>query len=554
MQIRFIYKKNMDIFIFDTETSGLSPYSNVILQLSYQIVDSDSWIIQKKVNHYFPWPKNKRKVSQEAIAINGLTEEFLNSKQLSDRKTALEEFIEDKETCDLVVAHNLEFDKEFIIASCQEEGVKYANSGWSPSYDTMKKTANYCQIPKENGYGYKWPKLSELADCLGVKYYDIPLHDSEGDVELTKRCLRELISMDVCKLPKGLELKVKLNVISPDNIWYDVTDYNGKRLCQSDIDCLPKRKWNALCQKLIKNWSEENDAKRKEITHIYQKTIGIKDRKQFENELAWIIPSKHKYVRKEFTELGPSKSQLRKQLEHEAEQNVSTWKFWTLKKKREEYVESHIDEYYQKLLNEYEQRLAQHEKAEDAAEEEYNQIIQRECKERKDYLTAIIEGERNAVEKELKKALDNISIPVPLFATAHFEGNTVNVNLTLPRPGDMPQMEGMRMASGNYKIKALSEKDRISDYSECVLGLAAYVAPCYFNVSPAISAVNIDGSVSIPNYNQTNLHLYNILFERTAINSLDFGNMEIEQVLSPFNVTNNISKQMLDILFVPKGK
>lgn len=538
----------MDILIFDTETSGLSPYSNVILQLSYQIVDSDSWIIQKKVNHYFPWPTNKRKVSQEAIVVNGLTEEFLNSKQLSDRKAALEEFVADKESCDLVVAHNLEFDKEFIIASCQEEGVKYANSGWSPSYDTMKKTTNYCQIPKDSGYGYKWPKLTELAECLGVKYYDIPLHDSSGDVELTKRCLRELISMDVCKLPKELELKVKMNVISPDDIRYDVKDFNGKRLNQSDIDRLPKRKWNVLCQKLIKKWSEENEAKRKEITHIYQKTIGLKDRKQFDNELAWIIPSKHKYIRKEFTELGPSKSQLRKQLEYEAEQNISTWKFWTLKKKREEYVESHIDEYYQKLLNEYEHRLAQHEKAEDAAEEEYNQIVQRECKERKDYLTAIIEGERNTIEKELKKALDNISISLPLFATAHFDGNTVNVNLALPKPSDMPQMEGVRMASGNYKIKALSERDRMSDYSECVLGLAVYVAPRYFNVSPAISTVNVEGHVYVHCDGQTDYHLYSIKFERNIMSSLDVDHMDIEQLLTQFQVTNNLSKQTLSSL------
>lgn len=37
----------MRILIFDTETSGLDPQWNVILQLSYQIVDSDSWAIHK---------------------------------------------------------------------------------------------------------------------------------------------------------------------------------------------------------------------------------------------------------------------------------------------------------------------------------------------------------------------------------------------------------------------------------------------------------------------------------------------------------------------------
>ena len=70
----------MRILVFDTETSGLDPQWNVILQLSYQIVDSDSWTVQKTVNHYFSWPENKARVSSDAIKVNGLTEEVLKDK------------------------------------------------------------------------------------------------------------------------------------------------------------------------------------------------------------------------------------------------------------------------------------------------------------------------------------------------------------------------------------------------------------------------------------------------------------------------------------------
>ena len=64
----------MRILVFDTETSGLNPQWNVILQLSYQIVDSDSWATKKTVNHYFAWPEDRSRVTQEAINVNGLTE------------------------------------------------------------------------------------------------------------------------------------------------------------------------------------------------------------------------------------------------------------------------------------------------------------------------------------------------------------------------------------------------------------------------------------------------------------------------------------------------
>jgi len=251
----------MRILVFDTETSGLNPQWNVILQLSYQIVDSDSWATLKTVNHYFPWPENKARVTQEAINVNGLTEEILNNKQLSNRKIALEEFVTDKDSCDLLVAHNLEFDKKFIIASCREEGVKYANSGWLKSYDTMKRTTSFCQIPKAWGSGYKWPKLTELADCLYIDYSNIPLHDSAGDVELTKLCFESIVAEGLYSIPKESDITMTLHVESPDDLRFEIRK-NGEpidELLLTGIYGVTKKQLNIARQDLIKKWSEEND-------------------------------------------------------------------------------------------------------------------------------------------------------------------------------------------------------------------------------------------------------------------------------------------------------
>lgn len=251
----------MRILVFDTETSGLNPQWNVILQLSYQIVDSDSWATLKTVNHYFPWPENKARVTQEAINVNGLTEEVLASKQLSNRKIALEEFVTDKDSCDLLVAHNLEFDKKFIIASCREEGVKYANSGWLKSYDTMKRTTSFCQIPKAWGSGYKWPKLTELADCLYIDYSNIPLHDSAGDVELTKLCFESIVAEGLYSIPKESDITMTLHVESPDDLRFEIRK-NGEpidELLLTGIYSVTKKQLNIARQDLIKKWSEEND-------------------------------------------------------------------------------------------------------------------------------------------------------------------------------------------------------------------------------------------------------------------------------------------------------
>lgn len=191
----------MKILIFDTETGGLSAEYNDILQLSYQVVNCYKGICcgitfdtVKEVNHYFPWPENRNRVQWGAIKVNGLTEKYLATKTLSDRYKAISEFYDDMGECDYIVAHNGDFDRQFIIATAAREGYMYGTKGWKPMIDTMKTTTEICKIPcYSRRSGYKWPKLIELAECLQINTDDINLHDASADVELTKRCFINLL-------------------------------------------------------------------------------------------------------------------------------------------------------------------------------------------------------------------------------------------------------------------------------------------------------------------------------------------------------------------------
>lgn len=189
----------MKILIFDTETGGTNPYSNDILQLSFQIIDSDTYDVLLNANYYFPWPENKYRVQWGAIQVNGLTEEFLATQPLYDRYEILNYFIEELEDCDLCVAHNGTFDMNFINATAEREGIGAIN--WPPMIDTMKTTTNLCRLPARGcRSGYKWPKLIELAECLCIRTDDINLHDSSADVELTKRCFLHLLEKGFYRL------------------------------------------------------------------------------------------------------------------------------------------------------------------------------------------------------------------------------------------------------------------------------------------------------------------------------------------------------------------
>ena len=177
------------IVVFDTETSGLCAGENVILSLSWQVLNADLEKVAEE-SRFFDWPEDKSRIQEKAIEVNGLTEERLAELGTCDKREALQEFTEAIDGADLLVAHNGGFDIGFVRAEATE--AKVAINLNKPMFDTMLEMTDYCQIPGYYGE-YKWPRLSELANCLDIDTHDIDWHQSASDVEVTARCFREII-------------------------------------------------------------------------------------------------------------------------------------------------------------------------------------------------------------------------------------------------------------------------------------------------------------------------------------------------------------------------
>lgn len=109
--------------------------------------------------------------------------------------------------------------------------------------------------------------------------------------------------------------------------------------------------------------------------------------------------------------------------------------FWSLKKKRQEYVEERLEPYYQKQFEAYNQRRAQHEESENKAEEVFNLQSQKCCEERKQHLTSLIAGtDTVSIKKEISRVPGIISFSFPCQMNASLDGMTIAVDLSLPRP------------------------------------------------------------------------------------------------------------------------
>ena len=191
----------MRLLVFDCETTGLPerfakinqlkkwPY---IVQLSYLIYDDQENKIIKKKNNYIKL--------NEDIKINKISESIhkISKYKLDQEGIDIKDILNDLNlsllACDLIIGHNLNFDKNMFIVECERNKIKNSFDIIKNinEYCTMKNSINLCKL--ENPYypdSYKFPKLSELYFHL---FNENPenLHNSWFDVLITFRCFYKI--------------------------------------------------------------------------------------------------------------------------------------------------------------------------------------------------------------------------------------------------------------------------------------------------------------------------------------------------------------------------
>ena len=205
----------MKVLVFDTETTGLQvrgasiydkskwPY---IIQLSYIFYDLSINSILIKDNYIKL--DSSITISQESYNIHNISREILDARGINI-VDALKDFNECLKVCDIVVGHNISFDKRLIFVECFRHNVKQYFTEFKdnvmiqkPEFCTMKNTNEFCKLERlsaTNKVYYKHPKLSELYEKL-FPNEPLPkdLHNSLVDVAMTIRCyLKYIYNFDI---------------------------------------------------------------------------------------------------------------------------------------------------------------------------------------------------------------------------------------------------------------------------------------------------------------------------------------------------------------------
>ena len=100
-------KKIQNILILDTETTGLDENKDEIIEIGCILFHVTSKSVLSQVSFLFPV------ISNDAEQINGISAEVSNVKQPWEE--GLSFFLKLVECSDLIVAHNVEFDKKLSL-------------------------------------------------------------------------------------------------------------------------------------------------------------------------------------------------------------------------------------------------------------------------------------------------------------------------------------------------------------------------------------------------------------------------------------------------------
>jgi DNA polymerase III epsilon subunit-like protein len=215
----------MKVLVFDTETTGLPKKFGTpafkepgnwphLVSISWALLDTENMKIAATYSSYII-PENWD-IPPDATRIHGITNEMAVTDG-NTLKNAIDIFM--SVPCDIIVAHNSEFDKNVVINAIihdlkipfeREEDVFK-----EPIRCSMKAGTNICQIMTTRGY--KWPKLSELYFHIMKK--PIPIEIEHQALYDTLNLVEIISKSPDLRIALGIETKneSKKNEYSSDN-------------------------------------------------------------------------------------------------------------------------------------------------------------------------------------------------------------------------------------------------------------------------------------------------------------------------------------------------
>jgi DNA polymerase-3 subunit epsilon len=154
-----------------------------IIQLAYVLYDTEHPAAKTKIFNKYIDIEDEIKISEESFAIHHISKDKIkkmDSKNRSKIQDALKEFLEDVKAADIIVGHNVAFDRKMIVAemlrltkdlTIDDSDNNIIEMMTNKKFKcTQEITRPICKLQQTNGpnkkeyYKYKTPKLIEAYE------------------------------------------------------------------------------------------------------------------------------------------------------------------------------------------------------------------------------------------------------------------------------------------------------------------------------------------------------------------------------------------------------
>lgn len=287
---------------------------------------------------------------------------------------------------------------------------------------------------------------------------------------------------------------------------------------------------------------EEVSRKAEVLINIYKNSEKIITLEEVKSKAETLKPEK--YTRKQFTVSQPSKGAIEYELNQRAKNEIKTWKFWELKKLRNEFVINNIDKIFDEEIKKWENEKSIFDEVENKKEIEENSEYLREYNEQLSLFSKIIIGDSEYIQKAFESVLLEIELPLDFSVSYQVTDSCIEIDLDLPEIESYPTNKAEILQSGKVSIKSKNKKDINGDYAKSIIGLAFYFSSIAFNISPAINRVSVAGYTQRTNKKTGNIedqYVYKIDFDRNVFSGLNISSIEPIEAIENFNHEISIS-------------
>ena len=201
--------KKRPIVVLDTETTGLNPYENEIIQLAAVTVDPIRLeLVENSELNLFFRPLKTDKISDEALRINKRTREELSKFpdpkiSWSDFKIYMQNLKSNWRDTPMLCGHNIEFDIKFLKELCKLYGPWDTKNGTQSLFHYFAiDTMQLCFFWFENKKDVNSVRLDTIRDYIGIDLDGA--HEAMNDVKATTEILIRFL-----KLHRNLSPKIK---------------------------------------------------------------------------------------------------------------------------------------------------------------------------------------------------------------------------------------------------------------------------------------------------------------------------------------------------------